>query len=60
MRDWLLKPLMLVLAIVIVLAAFSVWWVRINPSSAGAATEASAAAYYERIERAMQDVEHGR
>ena len=39
MRDWLGKPMLIIAVILLVLAAFSIWYVRPGPSRAGAADE---------------------
>jgi hypothetical protein len=59
MRDWLLKPLLIVLAIVVVLGVVSLWWLSAGPSRAGAADRAAPSAYQQRLERVLRDLEDG-
>ena len=66
MRDWLGKPLLFLLAVILVLGGISLWWVFHNPSSAGAAVSARAAeaspatSHHKQIFQTMREVETGR
>ena len=56
MREWFVKPLLIVLAIVVVLAAISLLWLRAGPTPARAADKAQTP-YHQRLEQAMRDLE---
>lgn len=57
MREWCVKPLLIVLAIVVVLAAFSIWWLKAGPSEATAADNRPPTRYHQRLQKAMHDLE---
>lgn len=57
MRDWFVKPLLIVLAIVIVLGAISVWWLKAGPSPAKGAGRFAPTPYHQRLEQALRDLE---
>jgi len=58
MRYWLGKPLLIVLAIVVCLAVFSVWYVWPGPSPAGADNGFSTPQQRE-VERLIRQIERG-
>ena len=57
MREWLVKPLLIVLAIVVVLAAFSIWWLKAGPSEATAAESRPPTRSHQRLQEALPDLE---
>ena len=60
MREWFIKPLLIVLAIVVVLGAFSIWWLKAGPARATAATAADhrpPTRYHQRLQEALNDLE---
>ena len=59
MRDWFVKPLLIVVAIVVLIGAASLWWLNAGPSPAGASEKTPVTAYHERIEQALRDAENG-
>ncbi|MDY7011125.1 MAG: hypothetical protein SVV80_10295 [Planctomycetota bacterium] len=61
MRYWLGRPLLILAVILLVLGGISVYWLKSGPAAAGADDNPSGgAAYYQRLERVMDDVENGR
>ena len=59
MRDWLGKPLLLVAIILVVLTAFSVWYVLSGPRSAGAADDFSTP-HQRQVDDLIRQIERGR
>ena len=54
MREWLGKPLLILLAIVLVLAAMSAAWLWSSPQPAGASSMVQGS-HNSQLERAMRD-----
>jgi hypothetical protein len=57
MREWFLKPLLIVLAILVVLAAVSLVWLQTGPSPAGASEKPLRTPHQVRLEEAIREVE---
>ncbi len=58
MRDWLVKPLLIVLAIVVIAAMASFLWLRSLPATANAAGNVTPTSYHARLHQAMHDLEN--
>jgi len=60
MRDWLGKPLLLLVVVVLILGAVSMYWLYSSPAPTGAADRGMQIEYHKRLDRVIREVEHER
>jgi len=58
MRDWLGKPLLLLVVVMLILGAVSLYWLQSSPAPAGAADRSIQIEYHKRLDRAIREVEN--
>jgi len=62
MREWLLKPLLIVLVLMLIAGAAGVLWLTLEPANAraGLTGPSNPTAYHRQVQQAIRDLEGGR
>lgn len=60
MRDWLGKPLMILAAILLLLAALSAYWLLSGPSPAAGQDRLAGPPHQRQVDRLVEQIESGR
>jgi len=60
MKDWLGKPLLILMIIFLIAAGVSLYWLKSGPTAASADQQRVVTKYHIQLERAIKDIENNR